>query len=186
MWEIKVIVELVIDGSRIICGLEEETISHLFGKCSFTTNVWLKVYNWIGGELELSISELKSFFFYFEKVKCKTRRTQVAVIWLAMVWNIWLVHDAVIFKGVDVNFDDCIREIVFGSWIWLISSFKLQKVVIFLSEILYISYVLESKDFPCCTIGWNISYTLSFNSKLHIKNTQLRLQIGSRLKRKKA
>lgn len=53
------------------------------------------------------------------------RRITVAVIWLATVWSIWLMRNAAIFKGDIVIFDDYITTIVYRSWIWITSSYKL-------------------------------------------------------------
>ncbi|XP_058776074.1 uncharacterized protein LOC131650377 [Vicia villosa] len=101
------------------CMVDDESISHLFGRCLYSDCIWIKVFNWIGSGMELSLSKLVSFFLHCEKVKNKVRRLITAVIWLATVWSIWLMQNTIILKNSIFNFYDCMTMIVLRSWTWL-------------------------------------------------------------------
>src|SRR4051794_9667161 len=43
------------DNLCVFCQLHNETISHLFGSCTFMENIWNLVIKWIGNNMNLSM-----------------------------------------------------------------------------------------------------------------------------------
>ncbi|XP_058786284.1 uncharacterized protein LOC131660936 [Vicia villosa] len=106
------------DCCCVFCSQEEESSKHLFDSCPITRNIWSRVGGWLGNSCNLSIEELPSFFTVSEKIKGVEERLTLGVIWLAVVWNIWKMRNAIIFNGCSFNFDDCYSAIVLASWKW--------------------------------------------------------------------
>ncbi|CAI8608249.1 unnamed protein product [Vicia faba] len=77
---------VVVDSSYILCGSNFESIAHLFGRCVFSVGIWNKMYDWIGSGLGMTVLELMELFFHFDKLKVKSERITISVIWLATVW----------------------------------------------------------------------------------------------------
>ncbi|XP_058764151.1 uncharacterized protein LOC131637569 [Vicia villosa] len=113
------------DFSNVLCLSEEESLPHLMGLCPITSTIWRKVYEWIGLIEKLSLMEFKSFFAHCDKVKSLSKRSIVAVIWLATAWSIWLKRNVINFKGESFCFNDCMSEIVVNAWKWLNSKCKI-------------------------------------------------------------
>ncbi|XP_058746506.1 uncharacterized protein LOC131619428 [Vicia villosa] len=95
-----------------------ETSSHLFDDCVISDRIWRKISQWIGISGKLTTAELKNFSNHFEKIKAKDERLTVGVIWLAVLWNLWKVRNAIIFNGYIFNFDECYSSIILSSWKW--------------------------------------------------------------------
>ncbi|XP_058783901.1 uncharacterized protein LOC131658647 [Vicia villosa] len=112
----------ILDNDRdcclVLCSGEEESSKHLFESCPITRKIWNRVGGWIGDSCKLSIEELSSFFTVAEKIKGVEERLTIGVIWLAVVWNIWMMRNAIIFNGCSFIFDDCYNAIVLASWKW--------------------------------------------------------------------
>ncbi|XP_058757877.1 uncharacterized protein LOC131631117 [Vicia villosa] len=107
------------DCCCVFCFKALESSNHLFESCPFTTRIWNKVGDWLGNSVKITIEELKNFGEHLEKIKALEEQLTVGVIWLAIVWNLWLSRNAILFKGNIFNFNnDCYSVIVLVSWKW--------------------------------------------------------------------
>ncbi|XP_058755197.1 uncharacterized protein LOC131628381 [Vicia villosa] len=102
----------------VFCSSVPENLSHLFDSCSVTRGIWTKVGQWLGDSVNLSLEELRNFLDHADKVKAKEDRLTVGIIRLSTLWNVWLMRNAIIFKGIIFCFDECLSAIVMSSWKW--------------------------------------------------------------------
>lgn len=70
------------------------------------------------------MEDLFSFSFKFQKVKDDEDCKILSVIWLAVIWNIWLICNTVMFKGNIPNFEPYLSTIQFKAWKWLHVSYN--------------------------------------------------------------
>lgn len=108
----------------VFCSTKLETLSHLFRCFSHSIRIWNNFSKWMGNLVDLSLGDFLDFFSHCDKVKCSSQRTIMAVIWVATVWSLWLMCNAIIFKEKVFIFDDCMSAIVLRSWKWLCSFCK--------------------------------------------------------------
>ncbi|XP_058734089.1 uncharacterized protein LOC131605797 [Vicia villosa] len=87
----------------VFCVTEIESLPHLFRSCTYLTNIWKKVYEWMGIEDGFTLDDFMDFLLNCEKVKCHSKRNIMAVIWIATVWSIWLTRNAIVFKNEEVE-----------------------------------------------------------------------------------
>ncbi|XP_058768555.1 uncharacterized protein LOC131642295 [Vicia villosa] len=108
-----------LDRTCVLCELELESSSHLFGSCVITEGVWKRIKLWLGNDLDLSKEELQNFFHHWNKLsKLKTRIT-VAIVWLATMWSLWLVRNEIVFSNSEFSFNEIMTVIVSRSWYWM-------------------------------------------------------------------
>lgn len=95
-----------------------ETTSHLFCECEITGKIWELVYQWLGVD-EAQDGNVICHFREFERLTKGTRRKgEKYLIWLAAVWNIWIVRNKVVFKGEVVFISSVLLAIKHGAWRW--------------------------------------------------------------------
>ncbi|XP_058741966.1 uncharacterized protein LOC131614391 [Vicia villosa] len=104
-----------IDCCCVFCFQEMETSSPHFDSCPFTRRIWNKVGQWIGDNVNLQNEDLRNFLDHFDKIKAVKERLTVGVIWIAVMWNLWMIRNAILFKGSIFNFDECFSAIVLSS-----------------------------------------------------------------------
>lgn len=84
----------------VFCSLEEKSLHHLLGGCAIVSSIW-------------------------RKVKNKAKRIIAMVIWLATVCFISNRRIMIIFMNEMFNFTEYMSEVVFNSWMWLLSYYNL-------------------------------------------------------------
>ncbi|XP_058775768.1 uncharacterized protein LOC131650044 [Vicia villosa] len=109
----------------VFCSSEEDSLPHILGGCRVLAAIWNKVLDWIGYGPGLSLEEFQVFPFSFDKVRLSSRRSIVAIIWLATVWCVWVRRNDIIFNNGSFSFSECMSEIIFTSWKWSSTSYKL-------------------------------------------------------------
>ncbi|XP_058726592.1 uncharacterized protein LOC131597952 [Vicia villosa] len=114
------------DHLCVFCLMEVECLPHILGGCSVVSNIWRKVYELIGSFDDLTLEEFEGFFSIAEKLKNKEKNIVVSVIWLATAWCIWNRRNTIIFINDSLSFRECMSEVIFSSWSWLLSYYKLR------------------------------------------------------------
>ncbi|XP_058774257.1 uncharacterized protein LOC131648523 [Vicia villosa] len=100
----------------VFCGNHPENFSHLFFNCQVVKEIWKHIYGWLGIMVELNGEEFMDFGAIQEKVKKANHRVNINFVWIAIIWCIWLMRNAVIFKGKVFCFDVVCSNIIFLSW----------------------------------------------------------------------
>ncbi|XP_058777040.1 uncharacterized protein LOC131651391 [Vicia villosa] len=107
------------DCCCVFCFQVLEDNYHLFDGCTITRRIWHKVGEWIGTtSINLSNEELRNFPDNFTKIKVVDERLTVGIIWSAVLWNLWIIRNSILFSGNVFTFDECYSAIVLTSWKW--------------------------------------------------------------------
>ncbi|XP_058733456.1 uncharacterized protein LOC131605076 [Vicia villosa] len=107
----------------VLCGSCLESSSHLFFNCQVVKVIWKHVFLWLGIPNDFNEEEIRCFETIQDKVKSSNRRTLINFVWFATIWSIWLMRNAIVFKGEVFCFDVICSNIVFLSWRWLCSGY---------------------------------------------------------------
>ncbi|XP_058759056.1 uncharacterized protein LOC131632298 [Vicia villosa] len=107
----------------VMCGSSFESSSYLFFTCQEAKIIWKHVFIWLGISEAINVEEIICFDVIQEKVKCCKRRILINFVWVATIWSIWLMRNAIIFKGEEFCFDVICSNIVFLSWRWMYSGY---------------------------------------------------------------
>lgn len=100
------------------CGIEEESTKHLLFHCVFSWKVWSLILNWLGVYLVLP-DEQKDHFSQFTGCWFLHKRNGLASIWLAVVWQLWIGRNALIFRGEEMDTVQIFEAARVKAWTWL-------------------------------------------------------------------
>jgi len=97
-----------------------QTTTHLFLHCTFATNVWFKVWNWLGISSVLS-GDLRHHFIQFTKMAAMPHFSHYFfhIIWFATVWMIWKNRNNRVIQNPGSNPLTPIEKIQQLSFLWL-------------------------------------------------------------------
>ncbi|XP_058741616.1 uncharacterized protein LOC131614002 [Vicia villosa] len=94
----------------VFCGTHTENLSHLFFNCQVVKEIWKSMYGWLGILEDINGEEFLDFGLIQEKVKNANHRVKINIIWIATIWRIWLMRNAINFEG------ESFCNIIFFSW----------------------------------------------------------------------
>lgn len=89
---------LVGDVICSLCTAADESTFHLLFVCSFSWQVWSLVLKWLGFHF-VSPGAILDHFNQFVGTSCCSNKVGLALIWLAVVHQIWTGRNGVIFRG---------------------------------------------------------------------------------------
>ncbi|XP_058725811.1 uncharacterized protein LOC131597115 [Vicia villosa] len=112
-------VTCILNSDCVFCGNHPEVFSHLFFNCHVVKEIWTQMYGWLGIEEVLNGVDFLDFGAIQDKVKNANHRLKINIVWIAIIWCIWLMRNAIIFKGEAFSFDVVCSNTVFLSWRWL-------------------------------------------------------------------
>lgn len=102
-----------------LCGLEEETCSHLLFSCRYALQIWYECYDWLGiSTAQIPLPEVHLLQFAFIGGSRRQKLGEIT-IWLAIIWTMWGLRNRVIFKGGEVDTAQMLEQIQLKSWQWL-------------------------------------------------------------------
>jgi hypothetical protein len=113
------VVEEGVDSFCVLCPMELEKESHLFGVCAFASALWGKVFKWFGWEV-LVPRDLRQIFEKFNVGRGNGKRLKgLLAVWHVVVWAIWKTRNDVIFNDKVPVLEDVWQGIILHSWKWL-------------------------------------------------------------------
>lgn len=104
-----------------ICSLKKSYIFISFDICFISTRMWKAVKSWIGNKVSLHTHHISNILLFSLSMNNYVYQTGIRLIWLAMIWNLWLFRNSILFKGRVFSFEKCLNSIKRMSWRWLSS-----------------------------------------------------------------
>jgi hypothetical protein len=104
----------------VFCGEELETAAHLFLYCPRITQLWDRIFAWLGLGFSLPHSLLSMLNFVASTSGGKQLRHGLVMIWNSVLWSIWRHRNKVIFDTVAVDTSGLVEEVKINSWKWWI------------------------------------------------------------------
>ncbi|KAI5393192.1 hypothetical protein KIW84_060353 [Lathyrus oleraceus] len=95
------------DKYCVFCFKVDESKHHVFSNCNFNSSIWTSIVTCLGPDIGLSAEDVPSFSFKPHMVKVIEERKLGSVIWLAAIWNIWLMRNGVMFINYIPKFEEC-------------------------------------------------------------------------------
>ncbi|XP_021971650.1 uncharacterized protein LOC110866811 [Helianthus annuus] len=102
------------------CGLELETIDHIFFKCLWSRSIWWNVLAWIRVRYPGDIASFREFFEYVKN--CPGGRIWKKIIYtivIASVWRIWSARNLKVFEGCFIPIKMSVDLIKEDSFLWI-------------------------------------------------------------------
>ncbi|CAJ2644735.1 unnamed protein product [Trifolium pratense] len=108
------------ERSCVFCFKEVEDIQHIFFTCCITSQIWQKIFVWLGTNV-ISFEDVTCHFTLFGELAKGNHSKRIRhIIWLATTWSIWRTRNNIIFRGDCVNISSLVEQIVYFSWFWFI------------------------------------------------------------------
>ncbi|XP_057456557.1 uncharacterized protein LOC130747595 [Lotus japonicus] len=101
-----------------LCLSLPESADHLLFTCSFAWQVWSLVVNWLGWRTVLPGSA-KDHLIQFSSWGSAKTRIGLSCVWLAVIWQLWIVRNGVIFRNEAVDLCEVFEQVKLKSWLWL-------------------------------------------------------------------
>lgn len=102
-----------------LCGLQEESSTHLFLLCNATNQIWYECSAWLGAMTTL-VPTTKEHLLQFPSIgRSKAQREGECVIWMAIIWTIWLCRNKAIFNGSAFDSTTILELAQLRAWRWL-------------------------------------------------------------------
>ncbi|KAL8513833.1 hypothetical protein ACS0TY_013086 [Phlomoides rotata] len=110
-----------------LCGVEDESIQHLFFGCSFSRKIWNEIYIWTGNVMVPHFEPKSHLIQHSMLLGCSKYEVYATAIWVAVVGGIWKIRNSVVFYGAKINIPKAVGEIKARTWSWLkVKSSKMQ------------------------------------------------------------
>lgn len=108
------------DASRgcVFCGNVEESTIHLFLHCQVISQVWGKIWSWLGVEFLVPPNSFIQLECLLAGARYKLSKKGFWLIWHTSIWVIWNTLNRKIFKNKDFEVNLIVEEVEVLSWKW--------------------------------------------------------------------
>lgn len=105
------------------CFKGNESLSHLFFGYRVSKKVWEEVFIWLDME-DVDFDEyIQNYFGFHVARRRKMKRSKTNLIWMAIVWSLWLMSNAIMFNYVITSIDDVISNLKYKTFVFVLVSF---------------------------------------------------------------
>jgi hypothetical protein len=94
-----------------LCASTLETGTHLFVDCYFSRLVWNKILSWLNLSCQLSWDLKQILIALCGMVKGKNQTCVISMIWGCVIWSLWKVRNAKVFKNVEKGVEEVFNSI---------------------------------------------------------------------------
>jgi len=108
-----------------LCGVGEESTSHLFLHCEVVLLIWCKVLDWLGINFITPQNLLVHFACWSREVNSRKLRRAFVLIWHASIWMILKERNDIIFKNQFKSVDEVLDDIKAVFWCWCLSRLRI-------------------------------------------------------------
>ncbi|CAJ2632776.1 unnamed protein product [Trifolium pratense] len=104
----------------VLCPMNHECESHLFGWCAFASTLWGKIFKWFDWDVAVPRDPLEIFRRFSVGVGGGKRLKGLLAVWHVVVWAIWKARNDLIFNAQVPVMEDVLSRITYTSWKWLV------------------------------------------------------------------
>ncbi|XP_057424586.1 uncharacterized protein LOC130718124 [Lotus japonicus] len=101
-----------------LCLIQEENTNHLFIFCPFAWRVWALTLRWLGW-LFVPPALARDHFQQFIGVGSGSMKKGLAIIWVAVIWQIWISRNGLIFRQEHSTLEQVFDQARNKAWLWL-------------------------------------------------------------------
>jgi hypothetical protein len=115
------------DKNCAFCSNHGESIAHVFIHCNLSTNVWRRIFIWMGLNFNNSNSVQEHFLIFGDLIKSKATKVNIKhchTNWLATMWCLWRARNNIVFREDRVTIDSLVDQIIYMSWFWFSSRLR--------------------------------------------------------------
>ncbi|XP_068492296.1 uncharacterized protein [Phaseolus vulgaris] len=111
----------VVSSLYSLCGVEEESHTHMFFECSFAWRVWNLCCAWLGVQTVFHNVPLLNFSQFRLSNESVSVNEVWGVIWIAVVNEIWKHRNRVIFRRGVIDVLEVFALVQLKAWAWVTS-----------------------------------------------------------------
>jgi hypothetical protein len=112
----KGIITNTLERCCVFCLNELEDINHIFFTCTVSSQIWSKVFRWMGINPIGYVNINNHFTRFGGLLKGGHYKKFRHLIWLATTWSIWRKRNNIVFRGDDVNIVSLVDQIIYIAW----------------------------------------------------------------------
>ncbi|XP_058759850.1 uncharacterized protein LOC131633146 [Vicia villosa] len=137
----------------VFCLAHPENATHLFLHCDVSRRIWSSTLGWIGTDSFSNLDEFLDFDNVKDKVKIANSKVKINTIWIATMWSIWLMRNAIIFDNKSYCYDVVFSNAAGQPWLG-----SLQRLFAFLQHTEVFEFIEDS-------FSWSLTSSGSFSVK---------------------
>jgi hypothetical protein len=127
----KGIITNMLERCCVFCLNELEDINHIFFICTVSSQIWSKVFRWMGVNPISFVNITNHFTLFGGLLKGGHYKKFHHLIWLETTWTIWRKRNNIVFRGEFVNISSLVDQIICIAWFWFIGRGGLSTYVTF-------------------------------------------------------
>jgi len=99
-----------------LCGLSTESVDYLFVTCGVASELWYRIFRWLGWLLVLP-RDLVGLFDVLLGLDGRVKiRRGFLLIWHTVVWTIWTARNDLVFSSMALDVEELVHKIQFSPW----------------------------------------------------------------------
>lgn len=112
------------DTTCVLCGEDEEQMSHLLFTCKVSWELWTLCYRWVKVDMVPHNNPIIHLLQHRRLLGGKGDTKIASTIWTALIWAIWSGRNDQVFNGKKFDMHNIFREVRARVWSWLVAKEK--------------------------------------------------------------
>lgn len=95
-----------------------ENMKHVLFECPFSYGIWMSCCKWLGVETAFPSDTSMNLLLFSSFFRSSNGKKFAVSIWECVVWSLWKLRNARIFRNEEINGDKLLKEIKTRLWSW--------------------------------------------------------------------